>query len=485
VLLVDPHSDLARAALGVVPPACRERVVFLDAGHPARPFGLNPLDTGLGWSRDQAVANCLTIFRREFDQHWGPRMEDAFRFVLTTLYEANEARCAADPAGGRDRQHTLLDIPTVFTNDVFRQSLIDQARDPAIRAWWEDYFLPLDVRTRLEIANPVLTKVNRFAGAWAPRLVVGQPRSTVDPRAWLRDGAIVIVDVAKGRIGENAAALLGATLVNLAGLAVGAQVGLEPGARAPLTMIVDECHTMPGIDFEALLAEYAKYGANLILAGQSLGRLEALDATGERGLRATLLANLDGIFAFNTSADDARALVPELGGLLDEQDLIELPHHACYVRMTSGGVRLPTFSVALAPPPGADRATAEALAAASAERWGRPVARVEAMLAAARERIAAITAYGYPQSVEARGGDGLPTEYRALAGTTGGAGAHGPGQVPGTPPAGPAAAAAARSGQGGGKGKRGSGRSEPRTPRRDRVGAPPEQVRLFPEPPAS
>ena len=86
--------------------------------------------------------------------------------------------------------------------------------------------------------------------------------------------------------------------------------------------MVDEFHTMPGADYEAILAELAKYGANLVLATQSLARLEALDRDQHRGLRATVFANLDGLFAFHTSAEDARYLVHELGGEVDEQDLV-------------------------------------------------------------------------------------------------------------------------------------------------------------------
>src|SRR5262249_50829456 len=107
VVLVDPHQDLARAALGQIPPERQDDVVYLDVAHEARPFGLNLLDVGLGWDRDQAVANALTIFEREFSGNWGPRMEDAFRYGLNTLYEANVALCAA---GEPDRQYTVLHL---------------------------------------------------------------------------------------------------------------------------------------------------------------------------------------------------------------------------------------------------------------------------------------------------------------------------------------------------------------------------------------
>jgi hypothetical protein len=82
LILVDPHSDLATAALALVPPERRADVVYLDIANRKRPFGINLLDVGLGWDRDQAVGNALRVFKREFDAFWGPRMEDAWRGVV-------------------------------------------------------------------------------------------------------------------------------------------------------------------------------------------------------------------------------------------------------------------------------------------------------------------------------------------------------------------------------------------------------------------
>jgi hypothetical protein len=152
-------------------------------------------------------------------------------------------------------------------------------------------------------------------------------------------------------------------------------------------MFVDEFHTIPGADYEGILAELSKYGANLVLATQSLARLLAIGQEEGRGLRATVFANLDGLFAFNCSAEDAEYLVAELGGAIEEQDLVELGEHQCYVRLSSRGERLPTFSVHLDPPMPPDRQLAAALAYASARRFGRDAALVEAGRRASVERV--------------------------------------------------------------------------------------------------
>jgi hypothetical protein len=216
--------------------------------------------------------------------------------------------------------------------------------------------------------------------------VVGQPRSTVDPARWIRDGAIVVVSTSKDAVGEDTAGLVGATLLNLVALAIADQARLDPGDRRPVSLLIDEFHTLAGADFETILSELSKFGASLVLATQSLARLEVLDHAHQRALRATVFANLDGLFAFHCSAEDARYLLPELGPELDAEDLVGLGEHRCYVRLSARGERLRTFSLHLDPPPAGDPAVATSLAMASATRYGRRREDVEGDLLSALAR---------------------------------------------------------------------------------------------------
>ena len=212
---------------------------------------------------------------------------------------------------------------------------------------------------------------------------MGQPRSTIDPLSWLRTGAIVIVNTSKGTVGEDTSAPLGATLLNLVALAIGEQAALDSSHRRAMSIIVDEFHTMPGADYEGILSELAKYGANLVLATQSLTRLDALDREQNRALRAMVFANLDGLLAFHTSAEDAAYLVRELGGEVDEADLVALGEHQCYIKLSVDGERTPTFSVRLDALPQTDADLCAHLAADSAARYGRDRAAVERDIKAA------------------------------------------------------------------------------------------------------
>jgi hypothetical protein len=178
-------------------------------------------------------------------------MELVFRMALILLVEANERLVVADPSGGRDRQYTILEVPRVLEDDLLRGRLLAAMPDPQIRAMWRTYFTPLDHRFRLEIINPVQTKVYKFAANVVARSIVGQSRSTIDPQAWVRDGAIVVVDVAKEQVGADIAAMLGRTLVNLVAIALGQQAALPTDQRRHVALLVDEFHALPAANYEA------------------------------------------------------------------------------------------------------------------------------------------------------------------------------------------------------------------------------------------
>jgi hypothetical protein len=389
VVLIDPHSDLASAALGLVPGPRQGDVVHLDVARTDRPFGLNLLDVGLGWPRDRIVSNALRVFQMEFDHYWGPRMELVFRFALLLLVEANQQMVAADPTGGRDRQWTILEVPRVLEDATFRRALLADVRDRQVLDWWRTFYDALDRRFQNEIINPVQTKTYKPAANLTARAIVGQSRSTVDPWAWVRDGALVVVDVAKEQVGADMAALLGGTLANLVALAIGRQAALPPSRRRHVALLVDEFHALPAADYAALLAELAKYGASLTLATQTLGAL--VGPSGDHHLLDAVFGNTDHLFAFNCAATDAKVLAPELGAPLDPADLVELGDFQCYARLSHRGERLPAFSLRLDPPPPGDPVVQDVLAASSAARYGRASAAVSADREALLERIAQLS----------------------------------------------------------------------------------------------
>jgi hypothetical protein len=189
---------------------------------------------------------------------------------------------------------------------------------------------------------------------------------------------VLVVNSAVGVLGEGAAALVGATVLNLLGLLIEEQVSLPPAQRSKVVALVDESSTLGAADYPRMLSELGKYGASFVLVTQSLAKLDAID----EALRPTVFANIDGLTVFQVSAQDARYLVPELGSDLDVADLTSLDDFECYARWWTAGRRLPTFSLHLDPPPAPSRERLAAIALRSAERFGRPRADVAESIAA-------------------------------------------------------------------------------------------------------
>jgi len=384
LVVVDPHQDLAEAVLAAVPPALADRTVYLDFAHLERPIGLNLIDVALFPDRDKTVESVVTIMNRLWPANWGPRMEGALRASLSALHEINTRRSRVD-------QFTLLDVAPFLTNKNFRDELLREVEDVAVAAWWRDNFTFAGRVLQQQTANPVTSKIGRFTVTEASRLVLGQPRSTFDPRSIIRDGGVLVVNTAVGTLGEGAASLVGATVLNLLGLLIEEQVVLPPEARRRVVQLVDESSTLGAVDYPRMLSELGKYGASFTLVTQALSKLDTID----RDLLPTILANSDGLTVFGASAEDARRLLPELGGDLEIEDVVSLDDFSAHARWWDGFGRPPALTFRVDPPPPADPARTRALAERSAARYGRPRAQVI-------EEISEILAARFPKET----GDG-------------------------------------------------------------------------------
>ncbi|MEX2501483.1 MAG: TraM recognition domain-containing protein, partial [Trueperaceae bacterium] len=325
LVVVDPHQDLAEAVLDAVPSALAARTVYLDFANLERPVGLNLLDVHLFPDRDRTTEHVVTMLNRLWPANWGPRMEGALRASLASLLEAN----LQVP---RDRQFTLLDVAPFLTDAKLRERVLTQVQDPALQAWWRDNYDRAGRVLQQQTANPVTSKIGRFTVTEASRLVLGQASSTFDPRALLRDGGVLVVNTAVGALGEGAASLVGATLLNLLGLIVEEQVMVPAAQRRRVVSLVDESSTLGAVDYPRMLSELGKYGASFVLVTQSLSKLDAID----RNLAPTIFANSDGLTVFQVSAEDARKLVPELGSEIEVEDLVSLDDFTCYARWWDG-----------------------------------------------------------------------------------------------------------------------------------------------------
>ena len=375
VLVMEPHRDLIEMLLERIPRSRRDDVVLVDLADVAYPVGLNVLDATLGRGRDKTIANLIAIFAHIWANSWGPRTENVLETCIKTLAEANATMVKADPQAGPDRQYTLLDIVPLLRNWSFRHSVLEQVHDGALTSWWQLYYEPMDLRHQTEVIGSVVNKMSKYASSYTARRILGQPRSTINLSEVVRQGRILLVSAASGVVGEDIAALIGATILGLFQAALAEQAHLPLKERRHFLVLVDEFQFFGGANYQAGLAELRKMGGHFGLATQSLEYLDRLDRT----LRSTVLANVDHLFAFAMSGMDAHLLERELEGV-DVGDITTLDDFQCYARLSLDRRRLPVFSLLLDPPSTGDPAQAASIRRLSQQRDARPVEAVDAMI---------------------------------------------------------------------------------------------------------
>jgi hypothetical protein len=364
--------------LGCLPAELEDQVEVIDLSDRSFPVGLNPLDLSAGQDRDKVIENVLQIISALWDLDAAPRTRNVLEYACKTLAEANLTFLQDDPSTGPDRQYTLLDVVPLLRQDNFRHAVMEQLDgDPVLRDWWEQYYERLDSSLQADFSSSVITRLSKFASTRISRRMLGQPRSTLDLAEIIRQEKLLLIKGASGDVGSDLASLMVSLLVGLFQIHLAEQARVTPERRRRFFVLIDEFQTLSGIDYQTMLAELRKYGGSFALATQSLAYLDHLDRR-DHTLRATVLANIDHLFAFAMSADDARLL--HLDGV-EPEDITGLSDYECYARLSLNGRRLPLFSLHLVPAPPPDAQQQQRVRERSRQRSGRrPVEDVDEML---------------------------------------------------------------------------------------------------------
>ena len=371
IVVIDPHADMVREVLTLVPPEIAHKVRLLDFGRMDRVPGINLVDPLLFPDRDRAVDTIISTVRNLWE-HWGTRLEDILKNSLQATWEWN-----AHPDTPRDEMLTMLDILSLLEDggevdgrgrdartkmSPFQSRVMRRVRDPRIKQWFQMYLgWPRD--TRAEAVGPVHSRVGAYASNQRASVVMGQQESTINLSNVLEEGLVLLVSTAQGSIGQGPAALMGGTIVSLVDSALQDQENIEPSKRARCFLVCDEFQSVTGAPWESMFAESRKYGCSLMLATQSLVRLD----TGERQLRAGVLGNVGVILSYQVSAEDARLISSEMDSTrVPERLLVNLNSHHCCVRINSDTTCYPSFTMRTLPPPDFTRSKEDAQRAVQA-----------------------------------------------------------------------------------------------------------------------
>jgi hypothetical protein len=350
VAVIDPHGDLAEAVADCVPPHRSHQVCYLDAADSEFPVGFNPLARISPERHALAASGIVSAFRHLWDS-WGPRLEYfLFHGVMALL---------ASP------QSTLIDLNRLYVDDRFRARHVARIRDPISARFWREEYPRYDERYRAEAAGPILNKAGQFAASPALRAILGQASPKFDLAHAMDHQQILIANLAKGRVGEQAANLLGSLLVSHLQFVAMGRSALAPEERVPFFAHVDEFQSFGTDAFASLLSEARKFGAHFCLANQFIEQLTPM-------VRAAVLGNAGTLFVFRVSGADAQILAPEFDPLSPSALVDQAPYRA-WLRRGIGHERVDLLP-RLYPPGG----RLEIIRQQSRRRFGRPRSLVEA-----------------------------------------------------------------------------------------------------------
>lgn len=327
--LIDPHGDLAEAVLRTVPSSRTNDVVLFDAGDQEHPPAFNPLDCPDPRMRPLVAAGLVSSFQRVFGDSWGPRLEHILRNSVLALLDVPGT--------------TLVSLQRMLSDPGFREDIVHRSSDPIVQGFWEREFAGLPAKLQAEALSPVQNKVGHFVSNPILRHIVGQSPSKLDLRRIMDTGKVLLCNLSKGRVGDDASQLLGAFLVTSIQLAAMSRADVAESRRREFFLTIDEFGSFATESFASALSEARKYGLALSLANQYLAQLEP-------GTRSAVFGNVGSLLTFQVGAEDGDTLARQLGGEVESRDLLQLPRYHAYARLLIEGSPADPFLLRTVPP---------------------------------------------------------------------------------------------------------------------------------------
>lgn len=327
--LLDPHGDLVKRVLSYIPESRRPSIIYVDPSDLQAVIPFNIL-------KDSAshpyliVSGIVGAFKKVWGDSWGPRMEHILRHALLALLRVPEA--------------TLLDLPRILVDKEYRARTSWYVDDPQVRAFFKDEFEKYSPTFRTEAISPILNKVGHFLANPFLRKMLGHKENQIRVRDIMDEGKVLLVNLSKGKLGEDSSALLGALLLSRIELAALSRADVPIEQRRPFYLFVDEFSNFATPSFAGMLSESRKFGLSLTTCSQTLGQME-------EDIRGAVFGNVGTLIAFQVGAEDAEYLEKEFAPTFSKEDLINLARYQIYLKlMIEGRTSQPFSAVTLGPP---------------------------------------------------------------------------------------------------------------------------------------
>jgi len=333
VAIVDPHGEFAETLIKAIPSSRINDVIYFNPADQEYPIAFNVMEKVSEEYRHLIASGLVGVFKKIWADSWGPRLEYILRNAILGLLEYPGS--------------TLLGVTRILVDRNYRERVVEKITDPVVKSFWVDEFTKWNDRVLQEVISPIQNKVGQFLSSALIRNIVGQTKSAFNIRELMDQEKVIIMNLSKGRIGEDNSALLGAMMITKIQLAAMARVDIPEDQRKDFYLYVDEFQNFATDSFANILSEARKYHLNLILAHQYIGQL-MMDTSSK--VRDAVFGNVGTICAFRVGAEDAEFLEKEFEPVFVIQDLVNLPNRNIYIKLMIDGISGNAFSATTLPP---------------------------------------------------------------------------------------------------------------------------------------
>ena len=322
--LIDPHGDLARA----VSAAIDVPHIYWDVADPNSPYGYNPLTKTSAPFRPLVASGLIDTLKKQWSDAWGPRLEHLLRMAILSLLELP--------------QTDMSDITRLYLNKEFRKQVIAQMTDPYLLHFWTEEFAAMNYATSMDGVPPIANKLSGLMSHPVVRKALCEPEEPLRFRRMMDQGKIIIVNLAKGRLGADIANLVGGLLVSSIANAAFSRHDIPQHERRFFGCYVDEFASFSTDAFADVLAELRKYGCGWVMSAQTTSQIS-------KPVLSAILGNVGSLFCFRVGAEDAPLLSRQLLDITPAE-LVNLPNHRAFVRLMVDGVQTKAFTAETWPP---------------------------------------------------------------------------------------------------------------------------------------
>jgi hypothetical protein len=329
---IDPHGDPVEDLFGYIPEERIKDVVYFNPADLDYPIAFNVMEQVDPDKRHLVADGVMSVFKKIWVDVWSPRMEYILNNTILALLEIPGS--------------TLLGINRMLAEKDFRNYVVSRLADPVVKAFWTQEFAKYADRFAAEATAAIQNKVGQFVSSTLIRNIIGQPKSTIDMREIMDNQKILLVNISKGRIGEDASRLLGALIITKLQLAAMSRVDTPEPQRKDFTLFVDEFQNFATASFVNIMSEARKYHLSLVVGHQYIAQMD-------EAVKDAIFGNVGTIITFRVGAEDAEALEKELAPEFLARDIVNLGKREIYIKLMINGLASRAFSARTmdTPPP--------------------------------------------------------------------------------------------------------------------------------------